>query len=496
MQINQSAAAAFNSMHEGVTIIDKDGVIIFGNTAYLEFIKRDTGMPDDIKGRRLRDLRPGAKLPDVLVSGKPILHQTRKEIKDFYFVNMYPIYENGQLVGGISIVTFLEEAYHAREELEAMEQRSRQVLHSINKANGAGYTFDDIIAVSPKAMATKELAKRIAATDATVLLEGESGVGKELYAQSIHNASKRSQSVFVAINCANFNANMLESELFGYVEGAFTGAKKGGSIGLFEAAAGGTLFLDEISEMDLGLQASLLRILQERKIRPVGSVREVDVDVRVIAACNVNLSNYVEEGRFRKDLYFRLSVFPIQIPTLSECRENIPALANVLLSDLSHKLHRPFSLTVDALDILRRHHWPGNVRELRNVLEFSAYLTPTGMIDSNSLPAGLGGHRTDIQGSTCLGEQNTNGQNASLDVFNSNSQDTCLEALGSNGQNACKNQQIAGEKTLTLSQRTKSFEKQEILKLLAENGSSLMGKKKTAAQLGISLASLYNKLNK
>ena len=390
MELNEAARAAFNAMREGITIIDTDGIIVFGNTAYREFLNKEAGGDiGPIEGYRLRDLRPGARLPDVLEKGEPILHLTRQEVEDFYFVNLYPIYRDGVLLGGLSVVTFLDDAYRAREELEAMEARSKQVLHRINKANGARYTFDDIVAESPAGAQTKALAETIAATDATVLLESESGTGKELYAQAIHNASLRREGVFVAINCANFNPNMLESELFGYVEGAFTGAKKGGKLGLFEAAAGGTLFLDEISEMDLGLQAKLLRVLQERRIRPVGGVKEIDVDVRVIAACNAGLPDYVDQGKFRKDLYYRLNTFPIHIPPLRERTGDIPALAAAILDQLSHKLRRPFTLTDEAVRLLQAHSWPGNVRELRNVLEFSAYLTPSGVITCEAFPADL-----------------------------------------------------------------------------------------------------------
>lgn len=390
MELNEAARAAFNAMREGITIIDTDGIIVFGNTAYREFLNKEAGGDiGPIEGYRLRDLRPGARLPDVLEKGEPILHLTRQEVEDFYFVNLYPIYRDGVLLGGLSVVTFLDDAYRAREELEAMEARSKQVLHRINKANGARYTFDDIVAESPAGAQTKALAEKIAATDATVLLESESGTGKELYAQAIHNASLRREGVFVAINCANFNSNMLESELFGYVEGAFTGAKKGGKLGLFEAAAGGTLFLDEISEMDLGLQAKLLRVLQERRIRPVGGVKEIDVDVRVIAACNASLPDYVDQGKFRKDLYYRLNTFPIHIPPLRERTGDIPALATAILDQLSHKLRRPFTLTDEAVRLLQAHSWPGNVRELRNVLEFSAYLTPSGVITCEAFPADL-----------------------------------------------------------------------------------------------------------
>ena len=447
MELNEAARAAFNAMREGITIIDTDGIIVFGNTAYREFLTKEAGGDiGPIEGYRLRDLRPGARLPDVLEKGEPILHLTRQEVEDFYFVNLYPIYRDGVLLGGLSVVTFLDDAYRAREELEAMEARSKQVLHRINKANGARYTFDDIVAESPAGAQTKALAETIAATDATVLLESESGTGKELYAQAIHNASLRREGVFVAINCANFNPNMLESELFGYVEGAFTGAKKGGKLGLFEAAAGGTLFLDEISEMDLGLQAKLLRVLQERRIRPVGGVKEIDVDVRVIAACNASLPDYVDQGKFRKDLYYRLNTFPIHIPPLRERTGDIPALAAAILDQLSHTLRRPFTLTDEAVRLLQAHSWPGNVRELRNVLEFSAYLTPSGVITCEAFPADL-------------------------------------------------RRPAEHDAALPLVQRVRAFEKREIQRLLARNGASLEGKKKTAAQLGISLASLYNKLN-
>lgn len=446
MELNRDAKLAFDAMREGITIIDTQGRIVFGNKAYRDFLNKEAGGDiGPIEGYVLRDLRPGARLPDVLEAGKPILHITRKEIEDFYFVNMYPIYRDGVLAGGISVVTFLEDAYQAREELEAMEARSRQVLRSINRANGARYTFEDIVASVPVSLQVKELARRIAGTDATVLLESESGTGKELYAQAIHNASPRQEGVFVAINCSNFNANILESELFGYAEGAFTGAKRGGKIGLFEAADGGTLFLDEVSEMDISLQAKLLRALQERRVRPVGAVKEVDVDVRVIAACNADLNGYVAQGKFRRDLYYRLNTFPIHIPPLRERPGDIPALAEVLLSQLAHKLRRPLRMTDEAQDALLCHSWPGNVRELRNVLEFAAYLSPDGTIGRESLPGDLLRRRE-------------------------------------------------GE-PLTLAQRVKEFERREVMKAVERHGSTTQGKRAAAAELGISLASLYNKLS-
>lgn len=445
MTLSEDAKAAFQSMREGILIIDAHTKILFANRSYLEFLNKTEA---EIIGRPLREIRPGARLPEVLSTGKPILHAPRaEENDDVYFVNMYPILAGGAVVGGISVVTFMRDAHNFRAELEAYEKRSRQLLRRVNKANSARYTFDSITAVGKNVQAVKALAQKAAATDAAVLLASESGTGKELYAQAIHNASSRRGEVFVAINCANFNANTLESELFGYVEGAFTGAKRGGKMGLFEAANGGTLFLDEVSETDMGLQAKLLRVIQEGRFRPVGGVHEVETDVRVISASNADLQGYMEDGRFRRDLFYRLSTFQIRIPPLRERREDIPVLAQTILSDLAVKLKRRAEISPEALVCLMEHSWPGNVRELRNVLEASVYLSPDGLITPDSLPEHI------------------------------------LRPL-------------EPERRLPLSQRVREFERAEIKKLLQQYGDTLSGKKKAAEELGISLATLYNKLGR
>lgn len=443
MPLPKEAKAVFQSMREGILIIDAQTKILFANRSYLEFLDKTEA---EIIDRPLREVRPGARLPNVLVTGKPILHAPRMEQdSDVYFVNMYPIIQDGAVVGGLSVITFMRDAYDFRAELEAYEKHSRQVLHRVNKANSTRYTFDSIIAAEESARAVKALARKAAETDAAVLLASESGTGKELYAQAIHNASARAKEVFVAINCANFNANTLESELFGYVEGAFTGAKRGGKIGLFEAAHGGTLFLDEVSEMDIGLQAKLLRAIQEGRIRPVGGVEEKEVDVRIVCASNADLKEYIAEGKFRRDLYYRLSTFQIHIPPLRDRRGDIPALAEAILNDLSRKLKRSVTISPDALAVLTTYDWPGNVRELRNVLEFSAYLSDNGVIIQDSLPESV-----------------------------------VLPSLE--------------REQLSLAQRVRIFERNEINKLLLRYGSTLEGKKRVAAELGISLATLYNKI--
>jgi transcriptional regulator with PAS, ATPase and Fis domain len=381
----------------------------------------------------------------VIKTKKPMLQAPRQEMEETYFVNMYPLIENDEVIGGLSVVTFIRQAEGFQKLLEQIGQRNNQIVKRISKASNAQYTFDHIVAASQSSLKVKEIAHRAARTDATVFLQAESGTGKEMYAQAIHNASSRNGNIFLSVNCANFNSNILESELFGYAEGAFTGAKAGGKMGLFEAASKGTLFLDEISEMDLSLQAKLLRFLQDQRIRPVGGVEERQVDVRIIAACNADLKNRTENGLFRSDLYYRLNVFPIHILPLRERKEDIEPLIAVILEELSRKFKRNISIEPDAIRQLVAYPWPGNVRELRNVIEFVSYLTDSGVISEDILPDSV--------------------------------------------------KQIPGEESLTLRQRIRRFEKNEILKLLRINGGHVPGKQKTARQLGISLASLYNKLN-
>ena len=440
MKLLKEMTTVFDVLCEGILIIDADARIIYGNKAYCDFLKLE---PSQITGKLLRDVRPGARLPNVLKTGKAILNAPRQEIEDIYFVNMYPIFQEGAIIGGISVVTFIQQAYDVQKMLQEVE-RSKQVIRRISKASNAKYTLDDVITVDPLSIKTKALAQRAAGTDATVLLQSESGTGKELYAQGIHNASARRGDIFLAINCANFNANILESELFGYVEGAFTGARKGGKIGLFEAASNGTIFLDEISEMDISLQAKLLRVLQEQRIRPVGGMEERAVNVRVIAACNVELLQYISDGKFRNDLYYRLNTFPILIPPLRERKGDIEPLIQCFLDELSRKQRRNLCVDENALQRLYDYDWPGNVRELRNVLEFVSYFSDDGMIRESLLPDTIPPKR--------LGE---------------------LESLA---------------------QRVRRFEQNEINRLLQKHGTHLNGKRKTAAELGISLASLYNKL--
>ena len=248
-------------------------------------------------------------------------------------------------------------------------------------------SFDDIYGASHQIRVAKDLAERAARTGSTVLLLGESGVGKEVFARAIHAASSRRGGPFVSVNCAAIPDNLMESELFGYVEGAFTGAAKGGKPGKFELASGGTIFLDEIGDMSLQLQAKLLRVLQTHKVERVGGTREIDVDVRVMAATNKDIAAMVEQGTFRLDLYYRLNVVTIRIPPLRERIEDIPLIISRSLAKLSARCPtKVTSVSPEALRILLDYDWPGNVRELENVLERALNLADGEVIEVEHLP--------------------------------------------------------------------------------------------------------------
>jgi transcriptional regulator with PAS, ATPase and Fis domain len=242
-------------------------------------------------------------------------------------------------------------------------------------------SFSDIIGNNPTIKAAIAFAQKIAATDSPVALRGSSGTGKELFARAIHMTSKRPGS-FVPINCAALPDSLLESELFGYVSGAFTGGKKDGKAGLFETAKNGTVFLDEIAEMSLASQAKLLRLIQEGAVRRIGGTKEIPINTRIITATNKNLERRVEEKAFRKDLYYRVSVLPIHIPPLSQRLDDIPLLVDHFLFALTSKLEEKMPvLTQGAYEKLNSHNWPGNIRELKNVVERAAILCEQASID-------------------------------------------------------------------------------------------------------------------
>src|SRR5205085_10759480 len=246
-------------------------------------------------------------------------------------------------------------------------------------------SIKNIIGHSDKMQAVYQMIETVAEVQSTVLITGESGTGKELVARAIHDNSPRSEKPFISINCGAFTETLLESELFGYVKGAFTGANSNRK-GLFEAANGGTIFLDEIGEMSPGMQVKLLRVLQERKVRPVGAHDELTVDARVIAATNRDLSAMVKQGSFREDLFYRISVIPIELPPLRERREDIPELVEHFVRKFCQQTGRHLRVSERSKELLERYSWPGNVRELEHTVERAVALERADTIQPESLP--------------------------------------------------------------------------------------------------------------
>lgn len=301
--------------------------------------------------------------------------------------------EDGQVDRLVNQYNNFFEFLHRIAELLVMklneEGKVRELTEKVAKLqnNESMITFDDIIGSSPEIILLKESARRFSKSNSTILIRGESGTGKEILARAIHNESNRSMGPFVAINCAAIPENLVESELFGYEEGAFTGAKKRGKIGKFELANGGTLFLDEVGEFPLFLQAKLLRVLQERKIQRIGGNNDINVDIRIICATNRNLEIAISEGQFREDLYYRLNVIPLHLPSLRERKTDIIELAEYFLNIYAKELRKDiFGFNSYALNCLLDYSWPGNIRELQNVVEYAVNCCDNSYIGREDLP--------------------------------------------------------------------------------------------------------------
>ena len=343
--------------YDGIIAIDREGKV----TVFNPVAQSVTGIrQEEALGSPADRVIPLISFKGVLQSGSRDIG----EIVDFghskVMVNRVPIRVGGEVVGAVA--TFQDIT-----KIQSMEERIRREIYT--QGHVVKFGFGNIHGSSPALMDAIDIARRYARVDSTVLIHGETGVGKELFAQSIHTAGNRSSGPFVAVNCAALPETLLESELFGYVEGAFTGARRKGKPGLFELAHHGTIFLDEISEIPLSLQGRLLRVLQEREVIRLGHDRVIPVDVRVLCATNRNLHRLVVDGDFRRDLYWRLNVLGLSIPPLRERRDDIMPLMLQFLEALSPSGHRGIVISGDAASFLTRHPWPGNVRELRNLCE-------------------------------------------------------------------------------------------------------------------------------
>ncbi|MGE5675892.1 MAG: sigma 54-interacting transcriptional regulator [Mycobacterium leprae] len=372
----------FDTVADGILAINGDARVILFNPA----AERAFGINSEaVLGRPVTDVIPGTRLPEVLKDGKPQIGEIQQVGQTRLATTRMPVQVGDQIVGAVA-------TFHDVTELQRYEQLVRQKLHRHGLV--AKNRLEQIVGPGKLMQRVLADAGRYAPTDATVLILGESGTGKELLAQGIHNASRRRQGPFVAINCAAMPETLLESELFGYEEGAFTGARKGGKQGLFELAHGGTIFLDEVGEMPPGLQARLLRVLQEKEVMRVGGSAVIPVDVRVVAATNRDLAAEVAEGRFRADLFYRLDILRLEVPPLRLRLEDIPALVEALGARLHQKYARRVRLTPQAVAALTRHAWPGNVRQLENILERLVLVADGELVDENVVAACLPGAST------------------------------------------------------------------------------------------------------
>ena len=349
--------AVLDYAYEGIISVDQDRQVVTFNPE-AERITRISCKR--AIGRKIQDTLPQLKLERLLTTGKDELGQVIDVGMVQILCNKVPIRVQGTTIGAVA--TFQDTG-----KIQQWEANIRKKIYA--EEHTAVFTFADVIGSSRQIRHCVSVAEQFAAADSSILISGETGTGKEVFSQSIHNASKRGQQPFVAINCAALPAQILESELFGYVGGAFTGASQKGKPGLLEIAHGGTLLLDEIAEMDYSLQSKLLRVIQEKKVMRLGSDRIQHTDIRIIAATNKNLKELVATNRFRADLYYRLNVLRLHLPPLRERPEDIELYARTFLERHAAALHRRLKFSRAAMEVLIRHPWPGNVRELQNTIE-------------------------------------------------------------------------------------------------------------------------------
>ncbi|WP_027365162.1 sigma-54-dependent Fis family transcriptional regulator [Desulfotruncus alcoholivorax] len=433
--------AVVDSVYEGVLAIDDQGVIThFNRSAERMFnLKRK-----NVVGRHIDEILGNMPLLDVLREGKGFTSKdyfiSTNDKKLHLLITAKPIQSGEKKAVGV-VATFRD-----------FKEAQKLAYQIITTQEMLG--FDDIIGNSTVIKEVKSKAAKIAGSNSTILILGESGTGKEVFARAIHAGSTHSHKPFVPINCGAIPENLLESELFGYEEGAFTGARRGGKPGKIELANGGTLFLDEIGNMSLYLQAKLLRVLQERNIERVGGTQVIPVDIRVIAATNNDLQEMVQKGRFREDLYYRLSVIPLVIPPLRERREDIPLLLDHYRRRFSKLLGKSTEgFSKESMRLCLEYSWPGNVRELINAVEYAINLEEGSYIMPESLPPRL---------------RNGNGKDKKLQLPNSPVEIRPLEQV----------------------------EKEAISNALERYGWTEEGKTRAAAALGISRATIYRKISK
>ena len=437
--IQQQLTTLFDTVQEGIIAVDRNGKIVNINAAAAKMLQVSQ---KPVLGKELALLLSGLPLADSLTTGHDVFNREAFRLirgQRVYYVATVKTWLGGTEVWG-AVVTLREMA------------EVKKIVSNFSTQEHC-FSFEMILGDSPALAKAKQEAAQAAAGNVTVLIQGESGTGKELFARAIHNASARRDKPIIAINCAAIPEALLESELFGYEEGAFTGARRGGKPGKFELADGGTVFLDEIGDMSLSLQAKLLRVLQERKIERVGSTETTAIDVRIIAATHKDIEAMVRQGEFRQDLYYRINVFPLQIPSLRQRRQDLPLLIERFLARYRDKMAKNVEgIDADAYACLLEYGWPGNIRELENTIEYLVSIADGEIIEQRHIP-----QRILIAGKTAQPGSPVQAQPTRL---------------------------------LTIAE----LEKRAILSAIEQFGLTMRGKAQLTQVLGISKATLYRKL--
>ncbi len=373
----------FDNAYLGIVFVDSNGIIQFMNKMYEDLLNIDA---EAAIGKHITEYFPDSRLPLVIKSGKPELGWKYNFKGRTLVLNRIPIRKGSEVIGAIAQCIFkdISELKDLVGKLDLLERKVKFYRKELTHLLAPKYSLKDIQGNSEAILNLKKLTRLYARTDSPVLIIGDTGTGKELFAHALHASSNRLKGPFVCLNSASLPKELLESELFGYAPGAFTGAHHKGKVGKIELAESGTLFLDEIGELSLSAQAKLLRVLEEKRVERIGDIHPIDVDFRLVAATNKNLEQMVKEGRFRDDLFYRLGTMTLFIPTLKSRSEDIPLLINYYIE----QQQKPVKISVRALNALMKYQWPGNIRELRNVIERAVtLLDEDDTIDTNHLPS-------------------------------------------------------------------------------------------------------------
>jgi transcriptional regulator with PAS, ATPase and Fis domain len=386
-QLQRTLEVVLNTAYDGLIVVNEKGIVTMTNQAFANFFNTT---PVDMIGKHIEDVYDNPKFPDVLVTGQPV-HGYIHDLNGHEIIaSRVPITQDGKIVGALGKVVFkdVNELYALTKKVNSLRSELDYYKKTILEKNFSALEL--LKGKNPRMISLVQTALRVAKSGSTVLLRGESGTGKELFAQLLHTECLIKDGPFIKVNCAAVPGNLLESELFGYEDGAFTGARKGGKIGKFELADGGTLFLDEIGDMEMAMQVKLLRVIQEREIERLGGNKPRKIQVRIIAATNRDLETMMLEKQFREDLYYRLNVVTLTIPPLRDRIEDLDPLIEMFIKKFNLQFAQSVTgISEETKNVLMKYRWPGNVRELENIIERAFNMLDGSEIQLKHLPSYL-----------------------------------------------------------------------------------------------------------